>query len=199
MNLILVRHGQTDANAASLLQGRADRSLNMLGQQQAKRCAAALAASVAAGATIIASPLARAQQTALAIAGAHTKVHTDGGWIELDYGSWDQVRISALSAATWQAWRADINFTPPDGESIAALGARIRNACDELLATSADGADDVIVVSHVSPIKAAVAWALGVDDVTSWRMRLDQASITRIALSERGPSLVSFNETHHLA
>ena len=57
---------------------------------------------------------------------------------------------------------------------------------------------DVIVVSHVSPIKAAVAWALGVDQRVSWRMFVALASITRIDLTARGPVLRSFNETAHV-
>jgi broad specificity phosphatase PhoE len=62
----------------------------------------------------------------------------------------------------------------------------------------ADG--DVVVVSHVSPIKAAAAWALGVGDEVAWRMYVAQASITRIGVGGPGglPSLRSFNETAHL-
>jgi probable phosphoglycerate mutase len=54
-------------------------------------------------------------------------------------------------------------------------------------------------VSHVSPIKAAVCWALGTDERASWRMRLGLASITRIdGGDDRAPLLLSFNETSHL-
>ena len=53
-------------------------------------------------------------------------------------------------------------------------------------------------MSHVSPIKAAVLWALALDDTMSWRMRLDVASITRIAPGPDGPVLLTFNETGHL-
>ncbi len=53
-------------------------------------------------------------------------------------------------------------------------------------------------MSHVSPIKAAVLWALGLDDLYSWRMRLDVASFTRLGPGPDGPVLLSFNETGHL-
>ena len=53
-------------------------------------------------------------------------------------------------------------------------------------------------MSHVSPIKAAVAWALGVGDETSWRLFLSPGSITLIGCGERGASLRTFNDTSHL-
>ena len=56
----------------------------------------------------------------------------------------------------------------------------------------------LLVVSHVSPIKAAVAWALDVGDGVAWRMFVAVASITRIAVTDRGPILRSFNEVAHL-
>ena len=65
----------------------------------------------------------------------------------------------------WSRWRADPTFAPPGGESLAAVGERVRDACADL-ADAADGGD-VVVISHVSPIKAAIAWALGVDDVVA--------------------------------
>jgi len=51
-----------------------------------------------------------------------------------------------------------------------------------------------VVVSHVSPIKAAAAWALGAGDGVAWRMHLDLASVCRIRTGARPPVLVSFNE-----
>ena len=48
------------------------------------------------------------------------------------------------------------------------------------------GDDLVVAVSHVSPIKAAVAWALGVDERATLRMQLGLASITRIGARPDG-------------
>jgi probable phosphoglycerate mutase len=57
---------------------------------------------------------------------------------------------------------------------------------------------DVVVVSHVSPIKCAVTWALNVDTHVTWRFHLDRASICRIAVTARGLSVLSMNEVGHL-
>jgi len=54
---------------------------------------------------------------------------------------------------------------------------------------------DVVIVSHVSPIKAAVAWALGGDIAMSFRCHLDQAAVCRVVVGAGGaPVLRSFNE-----
>ena len=51
----------------------------------------------------------------------------------------------------------------------------------------------VVVVTHVSPIKAALAWALGVPDTIAWRMYVEDAGVSRIDLDERGPVVRWFN------
>ena len=94
------------------------------------------------------------------------------------------------------AWRSDLAWAPEGGESIGELGLRVRAACDALLDEATER--DVVVVTHVSPIKAAVAWALGVGDEVAWRLFVAPASVTRIRCGPAGPSLVSFNETAHL-
>jgi broad specificity phosphatase PhoE len=191
----LLRHGRTEANARGLLLGRADPVLDEVGRDQARRAAEALAGAGADVVRIVTSPLARCRETA-ALAGEvlGLPVAVDERWVEMDYGELDGVPVASVPVATWAAWSADLTWAPPGGESIAALGERVRSACDELLA--AEGA--TLVVSHVSPIKAAVAWALGVGDEVAWRMFLAPASITTIGRGRRGPSLHGFNDVGHL-
>ena len=78
---------------------------------------------------------------------------------------------------------------------MAELDARVRHALAGLAA--AQGDSHVIVVSHVSPIKAAIAWALGVGIEISWRTSLDRASMSTIRLDAERPSLRTFNVTVH--
>jgi broad specificity phosphatase PhoE len=202
--IVLVRHGRTEANARGLLLGRADPSLDDEGRRQAARLAHGLGALDVA--RIVSSPLARCRQTADTIAATLARaagglvppaVERDDRWIELDYGVLDGRPAGDVPADTWTAWRADVGWAPEGGESLVTLGERVRAACDEL-ATDAR-AQDVVVVSHVSPIKAAIAWALGVDDAVAWRMWVAPASISRIGWAGRVPSLRSFNEVAHLA
>jgi broad specificity phosphatase PhoE len=185
--LLLVRHGRTELNAHGLLQGRVDPPLDAVGRAQA----AALAAMPVLGAAsrVVCSPLLRARETAAALGPAVT---VDERWIELDYGSWEGRKFAAVPASEWSRWRADPTWSPPGGESLATVGARVRAALAELAAEAADA--DVVVVSHVSPIKAAVAWALGAGEELAWAIHLDPASLTRIAIRPAGPIVHSLNE-----
>lgn len=77
-----------------------------------------------------------------------------------------------------------------DASSRPASGARGERA--------AEPPGDVVVVSHVSPIKAAIAWALGVGDDVAWRLHVAPASISRIGTNGPRRVLHSFNEIAHL-
>jgi broad specificity phosphatase PhoE len=189
--LILVRHGQTAVNAEGRLQGRIDAPLTETGRTQAAACARALPGAV----EVVTSPLLRARQTAETIAPGGP-IEVDERWIELDYGEWDGAVLKTMDQTAWDRWRSDTSFAPPGGESLEALASRVVEACEELAPRARD--HDVVVVSHVSPIKAAVAWALGVGPDTSWRMFLGVAAITRIAIGPRGPSLTAYNDVSHL-
>jgi broad specificity phosphatase PhoE len=192
--LIVVRHGQTGHNAGRLLSGRGEAQLDDEGARQA----AALGAVLQHAGRIVCSPLARAQATARAISAVTgtPAPEVDERWIELDYGDWEGVPLADVPASAWAEWRADPHFRPPGGETLAELDARVAAACEDLAADAAH--EDVVVVTHVSPIKAAVAWAVDGGDQLSWRLHVATASITRIGVGGRGPVLHSFNETQHL-
>lgn len=187
--LILVRHGRTPANAAGLLQGRLDQDLDDHGRDQAVAVATYVQRSCDVDA-VVASPLRRAQQTAAAFG---MPVETDERWLELSYGEYEGTPHNEVPSAVWQRWRDDPNFTPVGGESLAALDVRVRAACVELIERAAR--ENVVVVSHVSPMKSAVGWALGVDIGISFNCHLDHASVCRIAIRGDRPILQTFNET----
>ncbi len=194
--LILVRHGQTAINAGGLLQGRIDAELDDTGVRQAAALADAMAARHPA-ALVVASPLLRARQTADVIAASlQTDVVIDERFIELDYGDFDGKAMHEIPDETWAEWRRDPLFTPPGGESLVDLDRRVQPALAELAVEARER--DVIVVSHVSPIKSAVTWVLGTGPESTWRCSLDRASVTTFAVSARGVSLTGFNDTSHL-
>jgi probable phosphoglycerate mutase len=191
--LVLVRHGETEGNAAGELLGRRESPLTTRGRTDA----AALRSALGPVGRVVSSPLARARDTAAAL-DVGVPVEIDARWVEVDYGELEGHALRTVPEELWVRWRADPDFRPPGGESLAEVGVRVRGACDELFARPGEGARaerDVVVVSHVSPIKAAVAWALGAGDQVVWRLYLATASITRIGWRDDGPVLHRYNET----
>ncbi len=192
--LLLVRHGESAANAAGVLVGRRDSPLTDHGREQVGRLARVIARRNVA--RVVTSPLTRARDTASAL-GLDVPVEIDERWIEVDYGDYEGRALTDVPGEQWRRWRNDTTFRPPGGESLAEVGVRVRAACDDLFAAPDSGARaeaDVVVVSHVSPIKAAVAWALCAPDDLAWQLRLSTASLTRVTWGDAGPVLLGFNE-----
>ena len=183
--LFLVRHGRTDANAKGLLQGRLDPPLDAIGRRQA----AAIAAMIGDVDEVISSSLERATETAAYFG---REVAIDDRWIELAYGEYEGVPTGEVPPEVWQSWKTNSMFATKGGESFGALDARVRSACDDL-AERIRGRN-VVVVSHVSPIKAAVGWALNTSMDIMFHCHLSQASLCRVDMGRFGPLLHSFNE-----
>jgi len=189
--LLLVRHGQTDANRDGLLLGRSDPPLNATGRDQA----VAIGARVASfgPVRVVSSPLRRAAETAEVVAAAcGLTVAVDDRLIEVDYGVHEGTALADLPPALTLRWRTEPDFAPERGESLADVQARAGAFAADLLGQVHTG--PVVAVSHVSPIKAVVCWALGLAPLHQWRMRLDNATLTRLAPGPDGPVLLSFNE-----
>ena len=180
-----MRHGRTAANAGGLLQGRLDPPLDDVGRQQA----VAVAELVGPVDAVISSSLVRARETAECF---RAPVTIDDRWIELAYGEYEGVRAADVPREVWQSWRSDPNFATENGESFGELDRRVRAACDELIERIPD--EDIAVVSHVSPIKAAVAWTLNTSLEIMFHCHLAQASVCRVGVGSFGPLLLSFNE-----
>ena len=193
--IVLLRHGRTEANASGLLLGRADPVLDAEGRRQAE----AAAASLGPVDLVVSSPLARTRETADFF---DAPVEVDDRWIELDYGQWDERPVADVTREEWIAWRSDVEFAPPDGESLGALGRRVREAMGDLAVRAAH--DTVVVTTHVSPIKAAVAHVLDAGDEATWNLFVAQASLSRVRVApSRGVTagfvLEQFNDVSHYA
>jgi probable phosphoglycerate mutase len=149
--LLLARHGETDWNRELRIQGSSDIELNELGRRQAQGLAQELT-DVELDA-IYSSDLARARQTAEAVAATHAlEVRFDARLRERSFGSWE-----GLS-------REDIEELPPgsrhDGESDDEVRERVLAAIGEIAA--AHPGEQVLVVSHGGALNALWHHALGV-------------------------------------
>ncbi len=103
-HILLIRHGLTDANAAAVVQGHQQTSLNETGHEQARLLARRLGDSGLKLDALISSDLLRARQTADAIAGVcEVPIISAAQWRERGFGPWegkpaDQVDIWRMAA-----------------------------------------------------------------------------------------------------
>jgi broad specificity phosphatase PhoE len=165
--LVLVRHGRTAWNRDHRLVGRTDVDLDDVGRDQARRCARQLGAVR----ELRTSPLRRARETA-ALLEVRSDPVVDEAFIELDYGAYEGRTLDEVDPGFWRQVHDEPATQWPGGESLADVQRRVDAACEALFAAPGEGAradGDVVVVSHVSPIKAAVAWALGAEATLALR------------------------------
>ena len=190
--IILVRHGQTVTNARRLLVGRSDPELTPLGERQAR----ALQPLLADVSQVWSSPLQRALVTA-SIAVPNLAVTLKESFVEVDYGEFDGAPMAAVTPEQWKIFETDHRHALGGGESLASVDERVHAELDALLADESsllyDNHHHLAIFSHVSPIKSATTWALGVAGSVAWRTRLDNGSITTIAVRGVTPALVHFN------
>jgi broad specificity phosphatase PhoE len=190
--IALIRHGQTTTNAEGLLVGRSDPHLTELGERQAR----ALAPWLTDVKEVWVSPLARARETAaLAIPGLPLLVKDS--FIELDYGTLEGQPAATMAGGGWRALEVAHDAPFGDGESLAAVDERVRRELQLLFEDESSllhsSNEHLAIVSHVSPIKSAVAWALGVPGSIAWRMRLENGSLTMVGARGHTPQLIRFN------
>jgi broad specificity phosphatase PhoE len=97
----------------------------------------------------------------------------------------------------WHDFETDHELALGNGESLASVDSRVHEELNNLLAEPSSllfqAHEHLAIVSHVSPIKSATVWALGVSGSVAWRTRLDNGSVTTIAARRSSPLLVHFN------
>jgi len=203
--LVLVRHGQSHANVDRRLDTRLPGAeLTPLGRDQARTFART---ATSRPAVLLHSVATRAAQTAAEIsAEVNVSVSEVTGIHEVQVGDLENRNDDDAIAefdALYRRWLEGERDVPmPGGESANQVLDRYLPVLTDIRINYLDDdnwTSDVVVVSHVSPIKAAVTWALRGGPELSWRLSLGVASITRISTGGPvGPALVSFNETAHL-
>jgi probable phosphoglycerate mutase len=196
--VLLVRHGTTDTTG-KVLPGRAP-GLHLAdsGRTQADAVAGRIGALKRVDA-IYTSPLERARETTAPIAKArHLRAKIDRGLLECDFGDWTGCELKALAKlpewSTVQRYPSGFRF--PGGESFAAMQARIVDTITEMCRRHPS--ETIVAVSHADPIKAAVAEALGSHLDLFQRIVISPCSVTAIAYSPFGPTVLAVNSTSDL-
>jgi probable phosphoglycerate mutase len=151
----MLRHGQTEFNAGSRMQGQLDTHLTDLGRAQAVAAAEVLAKRQPL--LIVSSDLSRAYDTAV-ILGERigSEVRVDARLRETHLGDWQGLTHEQVDSAypgARRAWRDDARWAPHGGESRVDVAARSLPLIAELVSKQPEwGADEpdrpVVVVAH---------------------------------------------------
>ncbi|SDQ73084.1 bifunctional RNase H/acid phosphatase [Actinopolyspora saharensis] len=204
--LLLLRHGQSALSVDKRYSGRGDVALTELGQRQAHAAAKRLVstegvATPDGSAVVLSSPLARARGTAEAVVaatGGELVVHE--GLVETDFGFWEGLTFTEASEQypeLHRSWLGDPSVEPPNGESLNTAFERVRGALDGILRDYAGRT--VVLVTHVTPIKAVLRTALAAGPELFYRLHLDLASLSAAEFYPDGNASVRLvNDTSHL-
>lgn len=198
--ILAIRHGETDWNVGTRIQGQLDVGLNDKGRWQARRVAAAVAEDGLA--FIYASDLARAHDTALAIGVATgLPVHAERGLRERAFGrfegeTWSDIETRwPKESARWRA--RDLEFAPEGGETLRAFYARVVEAAERLAA--AHPGQVIALVAHGGVMDCLYRAAARIDLAAPRTWQLGNAAVNRLLYTpESGFGLVGWSDTSHL-
>jgi glucosyl-3-phosphoglycerate phosphatase len=172
--LVMLRHGQTEYNASSRMQGQLDTALSDLGREQAVAAAEVLAKRQPL--LIVSSDLGRSLDTAVALGDrCGQPVSVDSRLRETHLGDWQGMthrEVDAAAPGARLAWRDDARWAPHGGESRVDVADRSIPLVRELVAEQPEwGADEperpVVLVAHGGLI-AALTGALLDLPVDNW-------------------------------
>ena len=163
--LILVRHGESNANGNGFFAGQLDIGLSQRGLQQAELTAQYIRENYHVDA-IYSSDLQRAYHTALPIAKAcDVEIIALPQLREIFAGEWQGVTFDELQTRysdSFCVWRNNIGKAqPPNGESVEALSDRIWNAVQEIVRK--EEGKTVVIVTHATPIRTLMCRIKGME------------------------------------
>lgn len=198
--LLLLRHGQTALSVERRYSGRGNPPLTELGREQAARAAKMLAAKGDIAA-VVSSPLQRARATAEAAASAlDVPLRIVDGLTETDFGEWEGLTFAEAAERDPHLhgdWLGDPSIPAPGGESFDQVRERVEAVRRDLIALYPG--QNVVAVSHVTPIKTLLQLALGVGPSLLYRLHLDLASLSVAEFyPDGGASVRLVNDTSYL-
>ena len=197
MRLILVRHGQSEANANGIVQGRLDYGLSGLGVVQAKRTAERLRHEQVD--RVLTSPLRRASDTAAVIAAARgIVIEPEPALMEYDVGEVSgltgaQVRERYPNVLNAFAFGQRLVFPGEEGRDV--FAARLAGVLKALESS----AETVVAVAHGGVVSALCHMVVGLDLNRPGIFNVGNCSITEIVCDRTGRHVLRrHNDTCHL-
>ncbi len=202
MKLLLIRHGQSIANAEGRLQGQFDSPLTDLGREQARVLARRLLHEGWGVSALYASDLSRAAETAEILATSlDAPVILDERLREYDVGVLEGViwrEVEFLYPEIWHGLHNSDEWVPiPKEEGNEAFHARLSAVLADIQAGHEEG-EVVGVVSHGGSLGMMLAHLLSMETRRPTPFRFDNTSLSVVEFRSRGPVLSCLNDTCHV-
>ena len=154
MEILLLRHGESEGNAQGRMQGRRDFPLSALGREQAARAAAFISSLGLPLHAMYCSPLKRAFETAqiVAVSGVRPEPMVDEDLPEIAAGSLEGLNEAEIRAAYPDFMHRPLSetgdFAAFGGESNADVQGRVTRLMARLEARHREGQERVLLVGH---------------------------------------------------
>jgi broad specificity phosphatase PhoE len=196
MDVFLVRHGESTANASRIWQGQSDTGLSEKGRGEAAKLGERLRGQRYD--RVISSDLSRAYDTAR-LAAPGCEIERDETFREIDLGSWAGLAHDEVSARYPEQMRAMLegeDIALGGGESMPRFDARARAALERVLSEGAK-ADRVLIFTHGGVIRAIV---MGLLEQKRGRPLIGSVNtgVTHVRGDVNDLLLVSYNCSVHL-
>ncbi|HEB98153.1 MAG TPA: histidine phosphatase family protein [Thiotrichales bacterium] len=145
---------------------------------------------------VLSSPLVRCRAFAEALAERHgLPLELEPRFREVGFGAWEGRRPEEIERDTPEAYAAfyadPVHARPAGAEPLEAFGVRVAEALEEALARHAGG--HPLVVAHAGVIRAALGFVLGAAPTAWYRVRVDNAGVTRFRRDRLGIRLEFHN------
>jgi len=154
MEIMLLRHGESEGNAQGRMQGRRDYPLSALGREQAARAAAFIGSSGLALNAVYTSPLKRALETAAIVTelGVGPQPVVDEDLPEIAAGSLQGLNESEIRAAHPEFMHRPLSetgdFAAYGGESYDDVQRRLTRLMTRLEARHREAEERILLVGH---------------------------------------------------
>src|SRR3989344_2049309 len=194
MKIILVRHGETDYNTASIVQGWLSSHLTVIGQKQAQFTGQRLAQkSIDA---IYCSDLLRTRETAHEITQfVHIPVTYDSWLRERNFGDFQGKPKGTLQHYVKEHKLDLLSFCPSHGESILDFRKRVVDAFDNLLRH--EKSSTILLITHGGVIFQILLHLLQFHESEFEKYNPPNCSLTILDIRNNGHTFHAINSIDH--
>lgn len=195
LEIIFVRHGESEMNMKGVYCGWTNSLLTENGQNQAKIVSKKLALEEID--LIISSDLDRCLLTAEIINKFHcTEIIKETALKELNFGKWEGLSYYEICSdfpLEAKSWNDDyINFKMPDGENLSEMYERVNNAFNKIINRYKKG--KILIVTHSGVIRSILSKQICGSIKDYWKFKIENCGITRLQFIDDFPVLIGINQ-----